>query len=98
MYNTLITAQRMLLDLGVMMRCSIHNGIIEFEGRTYRLSFVVRLDVYEKLVAGTTLELPVAPLDRPCGYLFDIPLYVECDPNARLVSLVIEPDQKENSK
>ncbi len=93
MTSSVITAKAkiMLLDISGMIQCPIHNGAVEFNGHKYRLSFNIRLDAYEVLVADTARCLFVARPSNPYDYLFGIPLHVIVKSDAPMVALVIEP-------
>ena len=92
--DIVIKAKRMLLDLSGMIMCPIRNGAVEFQGHKYQLSFNVRRDAYEKLVAMTSQYLSIARLIGPCDYLFGIPIYVVCESDAPLVEIVIKPQEE----
>lgn len=89
-------AKTMLLDISGMIRCPIHNGAVDFNGHKYQLSFNIRRDVYEVLVADTDRCLFVARPANPYDYLFGIPLHVIVESDAPMVALVIEsmPDEE----
>lgn len=90
-----VKAKTMLLDISGMIRCPIHNGAVEFNGHKYQLSFNIRRDAYEVLVADMARCQFVARPANPYDYLFGIPLSVIVKSDAPIVALVIETMQDE---
>lgn len=86
--NIVNIAQEMLLDLEGMMCCRIHNGATDINGRRYQLSFNIRRDAYEELVAMTSCRQYVARPPASQVYLVGIPVSVVAKTDAPLVALV----------
>ena len=84
------TAQTLLMDLAGMIREPIHNGMVEFLGRRYQLTFVIRQDAYDAMVAWTCRY--AARPGNPYDTLFGLPLLVVHSNDAPMVSLRIEPN------
>lgn len=89
-----VKAKTMLLDISGMIRCPMRNGASEFQGHRYQLSFNIRRDAYEALVADEARCLFVARPAGPYDYLFGIPLHVIVKSDAPMVALVVEPVQE----
>jgi hypothetical protein len=83
------TAWALLMDLAGMIREPTHNGMVVFLGRRYQLTFVIRRDAYEAMVATTCRA--DAYKGRPYDMLFGLPLLVVHSDDAPMVSLRIEP-------
>lgn len=87
-------AQQMLRDLSYIAYGTINSGAMEVNDREYRLSFNIRRDVYEELVASTCrFHDGKPPYDKrkPHDTIFGLPLSVIDDFDAPPVSLCIHP-------